>query len=137
MKLLTKHTDYAVRALAYLAMRPGKVVPSREIAAQEQIPLQFTRRILQVLTDYGFVDAREGVAGGICLKKPAGHIRILDIMTLFQGDFNFSECMFRNRPCKNRATCPLRGWVKRIESMVLREFRRLTLADLIPGRRAH
>jgi len=50
LKLLTKDTDYAVRAIVNLARNPEGYRSSRMIAVDEGIPLQFLRRILQKLT---------------------------------------------------------------------------------------
>ena len=51
MKLLTKETDYAVRALVYLAANRDRFVSSREISKEEEIPLPYLRRILQKLRE--------------------------------------------------------------------------------------
>ena len=59
MKLLTKNTDYAVRALLHLARRKKEFVSSREISREEKIPLHYLRRILQKLKEEKLVSARE------------------------------------------------------------------------------
>ena len=76
MKLLTKDTDYAVRAIVNLARNPEGYRSSRTIADEESIPLQFLRRILQTLTKAGLVVSREGVTGGVKLKSKPKDIRV-------------------------------------------------------------
>jgi Rrf2 family protein len=131
MKLLTKESDYAARALMHLA-RPGKgFVSSSDIARKEKIPLYFLRRILRTLIKHDLVESREGVSGGVRLKaKPSG-IRIADLIRIFQGEIRISECMFRRRICSNRRTCVLRKRIGRIEEMVTREFENITIAGLL------
>ena len=124
MKLLTKQTDYAIRAVLHLAQRNGARTASREIAERERIPLQFLRRIVQTLV-------KEGVAGGLTLARKAGRIRVLDMIRLFQGAVQLSECLFRKKVCHNRATCALRRRIARVERQVTREFERLTIAQLL------
>lgn len=131
MKLLTKDTDYAVRAIVNLARNPEGYRSSRIIAADEGIPLQFLRRILQKLTKAGLVISREGVNGGVRLKTRPKDIRVSDIIKIFQGDIELSECMFRKRLCAHRSTCVLRARIKTIEEMVNQEFEKVTIATLV------
>lgn len=131
MKLLTKDTDYAVRAIVYLARHTDGYRSSREISESEGIPLQFLRRILQKLTRAGLVVSREGVTGGVRLNARPGDVRVSDIIKIFQGDIELSECMFRKRLCVHRATCVLRARIQSIEAMVNREFERVTIATLL------
>jgi Rrf2 family protein len=131
MKLLTKETDYAVRATMNLARQGDGFVSSRDISEKEQIPLQFLRRILQTLMKGGVVESREGAAGGVRLKADPGKLRIADLIRLFQGDIQLTECMFRRRICSNRKTCVLRRRINDIEEMVTREFEGITIEDLL------
>ena len=131
MKLLTKDTDYAVRAIVNLARHREGYRSSRTIAGEEGIPLQFLRRILQKLTRAGLVQSREGVSGGVKLNAAPRDIRVSDVIRIFQGDIELSECMFRKRLCSHRATCVLRSRIKTIEEMVRSEFDRVTIATLV------
>jgi Rrf2 family cysteine metabolism transcriptional repressor len=131
MKLLTKDTDYAVRAIVHLARHDSQYKSSSRIASEEGIPLQFLRRILQALTKAGMVTSREGATGGFRLAVPPKDIRVSDIIRIFQGDIQLSECMFRRRLCSNRGTCVLRKRIKSIEKMVNREFEKVTIASLL------
>ncbi len=131
MKLLTKESDYAIRALLLLARQPGKHVSSSAIAKAEHLPLQFLRRILRVLTKAGYVETKEGVAGGVMLIQPPGEIALSEIISLFQGVIQFTECLFRKKLCHNRATCVLRHRIMKIEETVSREFRDITIETLL------
>ncbi len=131
MKLLTKDTDYAVRAIVHLARNTGAYRSSREIALAEGIPLQFLRAILQRLRKAGLVVSREGAAGGVKLDARPEDITVSDIIKIFQGEIRLSECMFRKRLCAHRSTCILRARIKAIEQMVNREFEKVTVAALL------
>jgi Rrf2 family protein len=131
MKLITKETDYAIRAILNLARRPGEFASSRDIAGSEEIPLQFLRRILQTLIKHDIVESREGAAGGVRLVAKPAKLRLIDVMEVFQGKLQLSDCMFRKRLCSNAKTCVLRKRIKRIEQVVAREFNSVTIADLL------
>ncbi len=44
MEIIRRHTDYALRALVYLASRPNQVVTAGEIAESEDVPVEFLQK---------------------------------------------------------------------------------------------
>ena len=131
MQLLTKQTDYAIRALIYLALNRDDFVSTSKISKSERIPYQFLRRILQILRKNDLVESKEGVAGGIRIKTDAKNIRVLDIIKHFQGNIELSSCMFRRRLCENRNKCVLRARLRKIENIIIQQFKDITIASLI------
>jgi Rrf2 family protein len=131
MKLLTKDTDYAVRALIVLGMDADKFISAKKIAEVENIPYQFLRRILQKLIQNNLIESKEGVSGGVHIIKDPAKIHVLDIIKVFQGDLELSDCMFKKKSCPNRETCVLRPEIKNIEDIVSLEFEKITIAKLI------
>jgi len=131
MQLLTKHTDYAIRALLTLAGHADGYLSARYIADEQKIPYQFLRGLLQELARAGFIDSREGAHGGVRLIRDPESISVREVIELFQGRVELSECMFRKQMCANRANCVLRHQIMRIERMVSTEFDKVTIASLL------
>ncbi len=131
MKLLTKNSDYAVRALIVLAGNKTTFLSAREIAKQQDIPYQFLRRILQKLIRKKLVVSKEGGSGGFKINANPKDMSIVDIIRIFQGNVQLAECMFRREICTNRPTCVLRKEIKRVEKIVEKEFSGITLARLL------
>ncbi|MBU4304601.1 MAG: Rrf2 family transcriptional regulator [Candidatus Omnitrophica bacterium] len=131
MKMINKNTDYAVRALMGLAKETGEFVSSREVGANEKIPLLFLRRILQSLIRAGLVEAKEGVAGGVRLVHEPRKITVAAVMEIMQGKLTISDCMFRKKACANRRHCVLRKRIQGIEEKVISEFAAITIQDLL------
>ena len=131
MKLLTKHTDYAIRALLALAQKKDSFVSAREIAKEQSMPYPFLRVILQTLIKRNLVVSREGGRGGFKINKPPESIHAEQIIEIFQGNVQFSECMFRRKACCNRATCVLRRQIQKIEQIVIGKFKKITIATLL------
>lgn len=130
MKLLTKDTDYAIRALLVLAGNQDQYVSARKISEVEKIPFSFMRKILLKLYKKGFVDSREGGKGGFKIKKKPSKISAADIIRSFQGNIQFSECMFRKKLCHKRRDCALRRNIKEIEALVEDKFKEITIKSL-------
>ena len=133
MKLVTKETDYAIRAVLYLARQPKRYVSSREIAEKDHIPLRFLRRILAILKKNEVIDTKEGAVGGVRLKRKPEKLSLTHLITLFQGPIQLTECLFRKELCHNRENCVLRKRILEIERKVDDEFKQITIADLLKG----
>lgn len=141
MKVLTKNTDYAIRALLSLAAERGSYLSARAIAVQQDIPYQFLRRLLQEMIRHGLVSSKDGASGGFMLSRDPDSIRVSELIGIFQGPVQVSECMFRKQICANRARCVLRHEIMRIEQVVQQEFDKVTIGKLLrdlemSGRRA-
>jgi Rrf2 family protein len=131
MKLLTKNTDYAIRALIILGSQKDQYVSARTISERQRIPYSFLRKILQVLIKNGIVESKEGGKGGFRLRLEPEQVGVLKIISIFQGDINLSECMFRKKICFNRPDCALRENILEIENLAIRKFSKLTIGKLI------
>ena len=136
MKVLNKETDYAVRALISLGMKADGWVSAKAISDEQAIPYQFLRRILQELIRSGLVESKEGAGGGVRLAKNPAGIAVAEVIEIFQGKVQLSECMFRKQLCSNRANCVLRHEIMRIEKMVNQEFSQVTIGKLIDDLKA-
>ena len=131
MKLLTKETDYATRALLSLAKEYISLKNAKVIAEEENIPYRFLRRILQKLKKEKYIEAKKGLNGGIRLIRDPAEINVKDLIELFQGEIELSSCMFRKKLCGNRKTCVLRKRIKSIEEDVVKGFENITIHDLL------
>ena len=130
MKLITRDTDYAIRALAYIAGHPEKIVSVAELVRQIRIPRPFLRKILQKLDKKGLLKSYKGKGGGFALVVPPDEISILGLIKIFQGPFKLNECFFKKHICPNTKDCALKRKIDRIERYVLRELAAINLGYL-------
>ncbi|MDP8292951.1 MAG: Rrf2 family transcriptional regulator [Candidatus Orphnella occulta] len=131
MKLITRDTDYAVRAIAFIAESEKEMVPTDELVKRLKMPRPFLRKILQILNKGGVLKSYKGKGGGFSLTSSPKKLFLLDIMKAFQGDIRLNECIFKKRICPNIKACPLRKKITRIEDNVLKELKNITIASLI------
>jgi Rrf2 family protein len=132
MKLITRDTDYAMRALLFIAPR-GVVVSVPELVAALKIPQPFLRRILQTLAHRGILESYKGSKGGFVLKKKPRDIHLGDVITAFQGTVKLNDCLFKKKVCPNRPDCPLRRQITDIERFAQDKFDAVTLETLLQG----
>jgi Rrf2 family protein len=83
---ISAKVDYAVRAAVQLAAAEGTgPVKGDEIAAAQDIPINFLENILSMLRSAGLVMSRRGSDGGYWLAVPAERITIADIVRVIDG----------------------------------------------------
>jgi len=129
--LVTKETDYAVRALLLLAKTQERFVASREIAARQQIPLPYLRSVLGKLKREKIIECREGIKGGARLAQSPKTITLFALVRIFQGNLSLTGCLFGRKLCGNQSFCPLRKRLLAIETTVAKELGAITLAHLM------
>lgn len=131
MKMITRNTDYAVRAICYLAKAGKGAISVCEMVEELGIPRPFLRKILQILGRKGLVISQKGIGGGFRLALRPQRIRISDIASIFQGEIKMNECLFRKMACPNRRRCPLKKKLDAIEARAVAELGSITIASLI------
>ncbi len=131
VKLITKDSDYAIRALMVMAERPADFMAIRDISKSQGIPYQFLRGIVQRLIRHGLVISRKGVLGGVRIKRDPKKVSIVDVIRIFQGELELADCIFRKKMCSGRANCVLRKEINRVKKMVKKEFKGVTIAKLL------
>ncbi len=130
MKLITRDTDYAIRALNYIVCNEGRTISITEMVRELETPKPFLRKILQQLGINGILKSYKGKNGGFVLAREPDKIFLLDLMKIFQGQFKISECKFKKDTCPNLQYCLLRTELESIEKMVLKKISVITLKSL-------
>lgn len=131
MKLITRNTDYAVRALVFIAKRKEKVVSVSRLVKELNIPRPFLRKILQVLNKKGTLKSYKGQGGGFSLALSPERIMLIDLIKIFQGPLRLNECVFKKRLCANKATCALKKKIDLVEKEVALRIKSINIASLL------
>ncbi len=127
MKLITRETDYAVRALCFMARDKQKVFSAAELVKMLKIPRPFLRKILQTLNKKGMLESFKGQGGGFKLALKPENIFLLDIIKIFQGQLQINDCLFKKAPCPNINICKLRAKIDNINRFVISELKEITI----------
>jgi Rrf2 family protein len=132
MKLITRNTDYAIRALCSMAACGDKKIFSvSDLTKELGIPRPFLRKILQSLNKKGILKSYKGTGGGFLLALAADEIFLVDLIEVFQGPFKLNECILKKRFCSDIRTCMLRKKIESIEKYVVSELNSVTIASLL------
>jgi Rrf2 family protein len=130
MALITRETDYAMRALARLALSDANVPVSR-LAEREEIPTVFLRKIMQRLQKAGFVASRQGALGGYRLVVEPEDLSMLDIVQAVQGPVALNACFAEEGICGRIDWCPFRTKLESLQDEVNQRLEDALLSDAV------
>lgn len=131
MKLINRDTDYAMRALRYIALHKNEVVSVSKIEKELKVPRAFLRKILQILQKKDLLKSFTGRDGGFRLARSAGKIFLVDLIKIFQGPVQLGDCVFKKKLCPDAQLCLLKEKIDRIEQLVISELMSITIASLL------
>lgn len=131
MKLITRNTDYAVRALCCIAEQKQEVISADQLVKSLEMPRPFLRKILQALNKEGLLNSSKGKCGGFALAVSPGKITLTDVMKIFQGPIKLNECTFKKKICPNIKDCLLKKKIDEIEKEVIAKLKTITIALII------
>ncbi|MGD2173875.1 MAG: Rrf2 family transcriptional regulator [Candidatus Brocadiaceae bacterium] len=135
MAIISRESDYAVRALASLA-KTDEWLSVSAMAEQEDIPEVFLRKIMQRLNRAGVVESRRGPFGGYRLAMPAEQVTVLDAVEIVQGPLVINECFADPDICPRVDFCPLRRRLSEIQVELNAKLAELNLAAVLDDTRA-
>jgi Rrf2 family protein len=131
MLQLTMTGEYSVRAMLHLASKPfGSIVPIGEISTQWDIPEEFLRKIVQVLSKSGLILSRRGMGGGIELSRPAVDITLLEIIEATEGKLALNKCLIESGVCHREAWCAVHLLWQEVQDKMKEILRSKSLAEL-------
>src|SRR5947209_20107827 len=92
MLSLSKRTDYALIALAYLAGHAGRTASARQIAEERGLPAPLLMNILKDLHRVGIVESSRGTKGGYQLAVDPAKYCLHDLIVALDGPVGMIAC---------------------------------------------
>lgn len=137
MLSLTKKTDYALIALAYLAERPDRTVSAREIAGGFQMPVALVMNILKTLHHAKWLASTRGAKGGYRLAADLTKVSMHDLIVILEGPVRLAECVLLEGEClgpeccKVGKGCPIQGPVTSLHHRMVGFLKDVKIVDVV------
>lgn len=129
--IITRATEYAIRAVLYMACQPqGEIIFKKDICRAQEITPAFLTKILQPLIKAGIVGSQRGVGGGFYLAKAAAEINLFDIVKTQEGPLYLNQCLIKDGNCDREFFCPVHGAWQEIRSDFMAALSRYDFATL-------
>jgi Rrf2 family transcriptional regulator, nitric oxide-sensitive transcriptional repressor len=122
-------TEYALRAMVYLAREPGRSATTGRIAAGTQVPAKYLRKVMRTLAMAGLVEAKRGPDVGHALARPPADVTVLDVIKAL----GHRRCVVPCPLCREGHPCALHRRLDEANALTDSLFRRTTLDQLIPS----
>ena len=133
MLKISQKLEYAIRAMIELAERRDgdTLVPAREIAERQQIPLRFLEQQLGSLSRAGLVESFRGAGGGCRIASDPATITVAQVADAIEGQIYPVFCLEpSDHTCFADSRCGLQGFWADVARAVQEVFERTTVADL-------
>jgi len=141
MLKISKKTDYALMALQHIAavqfgdVTPGRVVNTKEIAEEYNIPLELLAKVLQTLAKNELIESHNGPKGGYALARRAHLITIAQILESIEGPLGITDCSHEKdgELCMQRENCHIRTPLLKVQDSIAQLLNNMTLQDMMGG----
>jgi Rrf2 family nitric oxide-sensitive transcriptional repressor len=132
---LTLYTDYSLRVLVYLGLRPEHQATIGEISEAYGISRNHLVKVVHHLGQTGYVHTTRGKSGGIRLGKAVDEIVVGDVVRTTEPHMNLLECFDQEmNTCPIAAACALKRAVHQARKAFMDVLDRYTLADVLGNR---
>jgi len=132
MLKLSKKTDYALMAVQYMASKgTERVVNTKEIAEEYNIPVELLAKVLQKLGKKGLIVSQNGPKGGYLLTKSPDSISVLSIIQAIEGQVGITECYHNeDSQCMQMARCNIRNPIRNIQNSIYSLLDSMSIEDM-------
>jgi Rrf2 family protein len=136
--MLSKKTQYALKALGMLAAHYGKGhLLIQDIAEDKKIPIKFLENILLELKKADILDSKKGRGGGYSLKAPPETTSLAKVMRIVEGPIALLPCvsLYFYEKCAdcNEDYCAINATFVEARDAILAVLEHKTLRDLQEG----
>ena len=133
---LTLYTDYSLRVLVYLGVKPDDVCTITDIARDYGISRNHLVKVVHNLGVLGYITTVRGRGGGLRLSRDAAEINIGEVVRDTEGSFNLVECFDKEiNTCPISQMCALKGALYTAQKRFLEVLDQYSLADVVGNRR--
>ncbi len=128
---LTTFSDYTLRTLMYLALRPGRLTTIEEIAAAYGISANHLMKVVHEAAQAGDISTVRGRAGGLRLSRRPETIIVGAVLRRTEPDLEIVPGFCAAGACAIQPACVLQCALREALEAFLTVLDRVTLADLV------
>ena len=132
---LTRHTDYGIRILIYLALLPKGQRANIDILSQAYgISRNNINKIVHQLGQAQVIETKRGKGGGFYLAKNAKEINLGEMVILMENSLEVIDC--GKQRCLIMPACRLKHALDLATEAFLDTLKGFTLADLLEDKQS-
>jgi len=126
---LTTLTDFSLRMLMHLALKPDGRATIAEVASAYRISENHLMKVAHLLGQAGLLKTLRGRGGGLALARPPAEITAGQAVRCMEPDMDIVPC-FASAPCALLPACKLKHALHKAREAFLAVLDGTTIADL-------
>lgn len=130
MKLLSDAMEYGLRAVVWLAQRPGQAQKVREIAQGTHATPGYLIKVLQALAKADILSAQRGSTGGFRLERDPASLSVLEVINAIDPIERIRTCPL-GLESHGECLCPMHKRIDDAIATIEQSFRESTIEDLL------
>ncbi len=127
--MFSQTTEYALRAVIYLASQSGTARTTQQIAESTRVPTGYLSKVMQGLGRARLVQSQRGLHGGFTLARPAEELTVLDVIQAVDPIQRIRSCPLGLKGHIN--LCPLHRRLDHAMKLVEEALRKSSIAELL------
>jgi Rrf2 family nitric oxide-sensitive transcriptional repressor len=131
--MFSRTTEYALRAVVYLADSDGDPCTGAQISEATQVPPDYLSKVMRELGRAKLVHSRRGFNGGFTLARDPAEITVLQVVNAVDPIERITTCPLGIKG--HGKLCPLHRSLDEAIALVEKAFASTTIADLVAGPR--
>lgn len=129
--MLSKTSQYALRAILYLAAQPvDRSVRATDVAEDLGVPANYLSKILHALARTGLLVSERGPGGGFRLARVPEEVTVADAIEPFETVGDGRQCLLGRPECRDTDACAVHTRWKEVSEGMLEFFHETTVAEL-------
>ncbi len=128
--MISQTTEYALRAVVWLAANPGKPLTAQQIAEATRVPAGYLAKVLQGLSRAGLLHSQRGLGGGFTLAQSPEELTMWEVVQAVDPLKRIHECPLAFE-AHNTELCPLHQELDAAIASIEEAFSNCTISKLI------
>lgn len=128
--MISQTSEYALRAIVYLAMNPDFAYTTQQISETTKVPAAYLSKVLQSLVKARLVKSQRGLGGGFMLTKPPENISVLEVLNAVDPIQRIRSCPL-GLEAHGTALCALHKKLDDATAAIEKTFAETTIAEIL------
>ncbi len=130
MQLISRTSEYALRAVLWLIQEPARSQTTRQIAEGTRTPPDYISKVLQLLAKAGLVRGQRGLGGGFQFAGDPAQVTVLAVINAVDPLERIHTCPLGLK-AHGTNLCPLHCGMNDVVTQMETAFAKTKLTDLL------
>lgn len=130
--MFSNSSKYALKAVMYLAVNSSESnkILAKNISEPINVPQAYIAKLLQELSRHNIVSSTRGPNGGFYINAQNRKTKLIDIITVIDGENRLNSCLLSAQSCNSEKPCPLHSFADPFKADLMENLKKSTIGDM-------